>query len=244
MTLDRFERDGFAICEALLDEPRLLALEAALAVSIGDVSTIQRRGETYGMRNLLEVTAIRDFAGSEEVARVVGAILGAQAGAVRGIFFDKTPGANWNLRWHRDWAVPVRERVEVPGYGPWSVKAGVPHVYPPPAVLENMVTLRLHLDACDVSNGALKVIPGSHMRLDVHEEPLGDYARDAEVVVCAAQRGDAVLMRPLIAHSSDKSAAPSHRRVIHIEFVGGPLPGPLAWHTFVDIGFADHAGNG
>ena len=37
-------------------------------------------------------------------------------------------------------------------------------------------------------------------------------------------------MRPLILHSSSASISPSHRRVIHLEFAGEPLPKPLAWY--------------
>jgi hypothetical protein len=37
--------------------------------------------------------------------------------------------------------------------------------------------------------------------------------------------------RPLIVHAS--SAAPSHRRVIHIEYAPRDLPAPLEWHRHV-----------
>ena len=42
------------------------------------------------------------------------------------------------------------------------MKEGIPHVQPPTAILEQMLTVRIHLDRTDESNGALKVIPGSH----------------------------------------------------------------------------------
>ena len=41
-------------------------------------------------------------------------------------------------------------------------RAGISHVQPPRAILEQMLTVRIHLDRTDESNGALKVIPGSH----------------------------------------------------------------------------------
>ena len=42
------------------------------------------------------------------------------------------------------------------------MKAGNPHVQPPVAVLQRMLTLRLYLDHTDESNGALGVLRGSH----------------------------------------------------------------------------------
>lgn len=41
---------------------------------------------------------------------------------------------------------------------------------------------------------------------------------------------DALLMRPLVLHSSGRSRENSHRRVLHIEYAGFPLPEPLQWH--------------
>ena len=42
--------------------------------------------------------------------------------------------------------------------------------------------------------------------------------------------GDALLMRPLLLHSSGRLRTASHRRVIHIEYAAFALPGGLQWH--------------
>jgi hypothetical protein len=39
--------------------------------------------------------------------------------------FDKSPDRNWLVTWHQDRALPLEERREVPGWGPWSVKSGI-----------------------------------------------------------------------------------------------------------------------
>lgn len=105
---------------------------------------------------------MRELARSPEVRALVEPLLGAGAFAVRGILFDKTPDANWKVAWHQDLTIAVRERREVEGFGPWSEKAGVVHVQPPAAVLEQMVTVRLSLGPCGPGNGPVCVIPGSH----------------------------------------------------------------------------------
>lgn len=72
--------------------------------------------------------------------------LGRAARPVRAILFDKTPVTNWGLAWHQDRTIAVSTRHEMPGYGPWSLKAGLQHVEPPFDVIESMLTLRIHLD--------------------------------------------------------------------------------------------------
>ena len=75
-------------------------------------------------------------------------MLGPRAFAVRALFFDKTPGANWNLPWHQDVTIAVKERRDVAGFGPWTLKAGIHHVHAPGPLLARMVTIRIHLDDC------------------------------------------------------------------------------------------------
>ena len=59
----------------------------------------------------------------------------------------------------------MQARTAAAGYGPWTVKAGVPHVQPPVAVLEQMLTVRVQLDDSDESNGPLRVAAGLARRM-------------------------------------------------------------------------------
>src|SRR5579885_2053723 len=69
---------------------------------------------------------------------------------------------------HQDLSVPVAERVDGVLYSGWSEKEGQLFVQLPVSFLERVLAIRVHLDDCDEQNGALRVVPGSHMmgRLD------------------------------------------------------------------------------
>jgi len=108
------------------------------------------------------------------------------------------------------------------------MKDGVQHVQPPREVLERMVSLRVHLDDCLEENGAIKFVPGSHSRGMLAPTDISEL-REGTSVCCAAQRGDVILMRPLILHSSSQSTNPDHRRVLHIEYAAQALPFGLEW---------------
>jgi ectoine hydroxylase-related dioxygenase (phytanoyl-CoA dioxygenase family) len=116
----------------------------------------------HSQRNLLRVPIVRELAASEPVQQLIGAVLGDECFAVRGILFNKTPNANWKVVWHQDRTIAVRERKETAHFGPWSIKAGVPHVQPPPSVMAKILAIRLHLDESHEGNGPLRVISGSH----------------------------------------------------------------------------------
>lgn len=148
---------------------------------------------------------------------------------VRALFFDKTPEKNWLVTWHQDKTVTLNKQTDLAGWGPWSVKDGVCHVQPPVAILNKMVTFRLHLDSADETNGCLKVIPGTHKYGILKQPEIDEIIRRKIAVPCVVEAGDAVVMRPHILHSSSKAKQPSHRRVVHIEYSNHVLPDGTSW---------------
>lgn len=174
------------------------------------------------MRHVPEVAAL---AGSAKII----SLLGHGFLPVRSIFFDKTPETNWLVPWHQDLSIAAKPRIDVPGYGPWSIKDGVPHVQPPIQILETMVTVRLHLDDCNESNGALRVVPGSHLFGRLDAAGIAKVRSNQKEAFCSMQAGDALLMRPLLLHASSEAPAPLHRRVIHLEYSASQLPNGLEW---------------
>src|SRR5690606_2955065 len=94
--------------------------------------------------------------------RLAAARMGPRARAVRALFFNKSDDANWALGWHQDRTIAIQAQHDVAGFGPWTVKAGTPHVAPPFALLAGMLTMRVHLDVVPANNAPLLIAPGSH----------------------------------------------------------------------------------
>ncbi|MBP6747819.1 phytanoyl-CoA dioxygenase family protein [bacterium] len=219
----KFERDGFELLPSAIDVSQVTVLLEAIA-------EIQGQSGKAGMRNLLSRSArIHSFAFSNSNLRIARSFIGGDAKPVRAIYFDKTPTANWYVTWHQDLTIPVSEKIDTPGWGPWSVKDGVTHVQPPNEILNNMISLRFHLDKCAIDNGAIKFIAGSHLGGALSAAEIAARRDSSAHIVCAAELGDVVAMRPLILHSSSASSSPDHRRVLHIEYAAGDLPSGLRW---------------
>ena len=89
--------------------------------------------------------------------------LDAPAIPFKATLFEKSPDANWLVSWHQDTALPMSERHDVAGWGPWSKKSGVTYAHAPARVLERVIALRVHLDDSTADNGPLRVLPGSHI---------------------------------------------------------------------------------
>ncbi|MEO1185537.1 MAG: phytanoyl-CoA dioxygenase family protein, partial [Cyanobacteria bacterium J06636_27] len=96
-------------------------------------------------------------------------------------------------------------------------------------VLENMVTFRIHLDASNQENGCLRVIPKTHL-FGILSQPEINRIKDIyPIKYCEVDAGDAVVMRPHILHSSQKSLISGLRRVLHLEYSSFNLPHGLTW---------------
>jgi ectoine hydroxylase-related dioxygenase (phytanoyl-CoA dioxygenase family) len=160
------------------------------------------------------------------------AILGPECLAVRGIFFNKTRSSNWKVVWHQDVTIAVREHKDVDGFGPWTMKAGVLHVQPPPEVLSGILAIRLHLDESRNENGPLRVIAGSHRVGRLSPEQIERWGKENSVI-CTVPKGGALVMRPLLLHASSSCSIPKSRRVIHLEFAATELARGLYWHERV-----------
>jgi ectoine hydroxylase-related dioxygenase (phytanoyl-CoA dioxygenase family) len=148
---------------------------------------------------------------------------------IRSIFFDKTPEANWGVPWHQDLTICVRERRDAPGFGPWSIKDGLHHVHAPAEILDQILTIRVHLDDCTPENGALSVLPGSHKLGRMTDQQIESFRATHPEITCSIRKGGVLLMKPLLLHASSRATNPTHRRVLHFEVTQSTLPHGLEW---------------
>lgn len=225
--LSEFQSNGFIRLEQAVNSQIVDQLIEAVEHARRNSGSSARAA---GVRNLLSKSeVVRKLAKSDTLTRIAENHLGKRAKPVKAILFDKTPNSNWYVTWHQDVTIAVKERIDVEGFGPWSIKDDTPHVQPPAAILEQMLSIRLHLDDCDETNGAIKFIPGSHRVGIMDSSRLAEWRDNHDAIICPANHGDIILMRPLILHSSTQSTNPNHRRVLHIEYTSADLPAGLEW---------------
>lgn len=176
------------------------------------------------------IQALAPFiAASGSIGSIAVGVLGDRSRAVRGILFDKSADTNWALGWHQDRTICVRERLDIEGFGPWTIKQGMQHVSPPFDLLSRMATLRVHLDDVAATNAPLLVAVGSHQLGVVPEPEIDRVVGQCGSVACTAAAGDVWLYATPILHSSTAVSAPGRRRVLQLDFSADDLPGALEW---------------
>ncbi len=195
-------------------------LEALLANLPNDRAGVR----IYGHPELAEI-----LSPSSRFGRMLRPYVVTRHRPVRAIMFDKSAETNWALGWHQDRTIAVKERRDVAGFGPWSVKAGVQHVEPPFELIEHMVTTRIHLDDVPSDNAPLLIALGSHRMGKLRENEMGLVTSQNLIVECTSAVGDVWMYSTPIVHASAASDSKTRRRVLQVDYAPFDLPGDLEW---------------
>lgn len=205
------EQTGFAVIPNILSEG-----EAAQTARDLELAALKR--SRAGIRHLMSNPTVARLSRDQRLLSIASEILDREAIPFRATLFDKSSEANWLVVWHQDTALPLRERREAEGWGPWSVKDGVTYAHAPTQALEQVIALRLHFDNSTVENGPLRVLPGTHKLGVLTDSEVSCLSEERRSVDCLASSGSVLAMRPLLIHASSKSQHDSPRRVLHIEY--------------------------
>lgn len=184
----------------------------------GEISRLAPQRSRAGVRHALGLEPVIEIARCPRMLALVSRALGPASFPFRATLFEKTPASNWLVVWHQDTALPLRQRREIAGWGPWSAKQGVPYARAPASVLEQVLALRIHFDESTPDNGPLRVLPGTHNRGLLSDDAVHELSATVSAVECVVPKGGVVAMHPLAVHSSSKSRNRTPRRVLHIEY--------------------------
>ena len=202
---------GFAILPALFSCEYLDRL-------LQEIDESAPRRSRAGIRHALSLPVVAAVAREPQMIELAREVLGSEAFPFRATLFDKSPAANWLVVWHQDTALPLRQRIELPGWGPWSVKEGIDYAHAPSTALSQVLALRVGCDDSTLVNGPLRVLPGTHTLGVLSDDALHDLSTQIAPVDCVVPKGGVIAMHPLVVHASSKSQTEMPRRVLHIEY--------------------------
>ncbi|MCY1236524.1 Phytanoyl-CoA dioxygenase (PhyH) [compost metagenome] len=227
------EERGFTIINSVYSREEINSIKEFIN-SQDTSSPIFRKSENlFAIRQFIkELPQIKSMVFNDKLKSIINAIE-KNAFIVKSIYFDKPEKSNWFVAYHQDLTISVDKKESIEGFGPWTSKHNQFAVQPPLDILENIFTIRIHLDDTDENNGALKVIDGSHLKKIFRPETI-NYANEKEIF-CNVEAGGIMLMKPLLLHGSNRTSNQKRRRVIHIEFSNKVLPELIKWSESTQI---------
>ena len=223
--LTGLNKKGYVLMPGVFPEKEILDIIQLLDTADHSGEAFRKSKDLFAIRKFLKaVPGIKRILFTPALKKIIEK-LGHDLFVIKSIYFDKPEASNWFVSFHQDLTVSVDRKVELPGFGTWTVKQDQFAVQPPINFLENIFTIRIHLDDTTKENGALKVIPGTH--LDGICDPKACDKTQAEI--CEIPRGGIMIMKPLLLHASGRTKNNQRRRVIHLELSNIELPPELNW---------------
>lgn len=209
--IDSIKENGFSILPALFSSDHVDRLSE-------DIGRLSQKRSPAGIRHALQLDPVKRLAAEPLLTEIACGVLGSTCFPFRATLFDKSSQSNWLVVWHQDTALPLRERIEISGWGPWSIKKEIQYAHAPAGTLAQVLALRIHLDDSTAENGPLRVLPRTHNLGVLSGDGLHDIAARITPVDCVVGQGGVIAMRPLLVHASSKSRVDKPRRVLHIEY--------------------------
>ena len=237
-------QQGYYIKENILSPKETQQLGQWIENATHDNPNFRVGKDLFAIRNLLgEIPALQSLLQNKRLTKLLDNHFTDQNyHCIKAIFFDKPPQSNWVVNWHQDLTINVKDKPASFLYSgltsgsssqgdfrQWIQKSSFWSVQPPLRYLQNIVTVRLHLEDCLAENGALKILAGSHQPGITAAQELEQLKENFEEITCEVPQGGALVMSPLTWHASSKNRSTQHRRVIHLEFSDMHLSQGLEW---------------
>lgn len=230
IAIKALEQNGYAILKDIYRPEKIQLIKQYLL----DTLSKSRNNPAFGVRNILKKSPeLWPKLYNDNLKKLLTLAFPESFRLTKSIYFDKPAGANWFVPWHQDISIHVERKQQVFGYTNWTLKNGICGVHPPLKILQQTLTLRIHLDNTDKENGALQVLPGSHQKgiIRKEKEPL-DFKK---AILAKVKSGSLMLMSPLTMHASKRVTTQRDRRIIHLEFCDQELAHPLKWGEGFDL---------
>ncbi len=223
-----FLENGFAILNEIYSEQEVNQILFEIGNSDSDNETFRKSSDLFAIRQILkEIPGINKIIFNDKLRKLIQEFIGTDFFIVKSIYFDKPETSNWYVAYHQDLTISVDKKVELENFNLWTKKQNQFAVQPPIEILENITTIRIHLDETNEENGALKIIPKSHSK-KIYRPETNDWSKEKEVT-CNVAKGGIMLMKPLLLHSSNRTTNNQKRRIIHIELSNYVLPSEINW---------------
>lgn len=229
----QLHNNGFAITPLIYNFKEVKAIIKVIENCDSRSKSLIKIKELFAIRQLMKtLPQLKPLVFNSKLLQLISEVSGEDYFLTKAIYFDKPKESNWFVAYHQDISISVKEKYDVDLYSNWTFKREQYGVIPPVEILNSIITIRIHLDDTNEYNGALKVIPKSHLngivRLDSNKWKIEPEQ------LCVVKKGAIMFMKPLLFHSSNRTTTNEQRRVIHLEFSNKLLEKPLKWLEKMD----------
>jgi ectoine hydroxylase-related dioxygenase (phytanoyl-CoA dioxygenase family) len=196
--LKEIETEGFTIIENVYDQneiEKLTAIIENVTENKTEKSTFRKSDDLFAIRQFhKEIPESLHYIFNQNLIAIIKSNFGEDYFITKSIYFDKPEKSNWFVSYHQDLTISVDKRMNIENFENWTNKQNQFAVQPPKEILENIFTIRIHLDKTTKENGALKVLNKSHKK-GIYRTDKVDLENEIETI-CEVDKGGIMIRNP------------------------------------------------
>ncbi|MFK7749458.1 MAG: phytanoyl-CoA dioxygenase family protein [Kordia sp.] len=232
--INSLNKNGFAVLDNMYLDSEIAKVIDCIEKATAEQELAESSKNLFAIRQVItKIPALKPLVFTKKLHELLATLFDAPYFLTKAIYFDKPSESNWFVAYHQDLSISVDRKEDVSNYKNWTFKKGQFGVQPPLTILENIVTIRVHLDKTEKENGALKLIPNSHLKGIFRPETI-DWKTETEHI-CEVEKGGVMLMKPLTLHASNRTTNHKQRRVLHLEFSSKQLAKSMHWLEYCEL---------
>ena len=153
-----FHEQGFHVVNNVYNKDEISTISNFINNLDTSNPIFRKTNDLFAIRQFIkEFPEIKKLLFNERLKEIIKNIGGEDYFIVKSIYFDKPEKSNWFVSYHQDLTISVDKKIEDENFSNWTNKHNQFAVQPPKEILENIVTVRIHLDNTNEDNGALKI---------------------------------------------------------------------------------------
>ena len=151
---EQVNENGYTIIENIFTKDEISHILEIIDTQKESNQNFRKSHDLFAVRSFLqEFPELKNYLLNDKIKKILSGF-GDHYKLIKSIYFDKPPKANWIVNWHQDLTISVKEKQIVEGFSNWLPKENYFSVQPPLQYLDNIITIRIHLDDCTKENGA------------------------------------------------------------------------------------------
>lgn len=128
--------EGFAVIDTIFSDKEVENLIQVISKVDSSKKTFRKTADLFAIRQFFkEIPEAIAIIFNDRLTTLINELFGDDFFVVKSIYFDKPESSNWFVAYHQDLTISVDKKLNIAGFGPWTIKQDQFSVQPPLTIL-------------------------------------------------------------------------------------------------------------
>ena len=142
----QLNENGYSILNDLYTDNEISKILDCIQNAEQNEKSFMKTKDLFAIRQLIKnIPELSSFLFNQKLTELLSELSESEYFLTKAIYFDKPSQSNWFVAYHQDLSISVDKKAELNNYSNWTFKKSQYGVQPPIEILEDTITIRIHL---------------------------------------------------------------------------------------------------